>query len=310
MAIPRGIEEEILNINTDIRAEILVDQILQNKVNWNELFINYNKFFYRSFSKDVYNTKIDEENNFRPVLQINLTRAGIYDLIPEGIFFQPNKSSRKPNSASEMAEEYKINKKQEIELRKFFSPLENEFFYHRYKNFKTEKAILNGLNNDDLNKYYIKFWNLAKDIPPTMALKLVLLLPFVHQITGDINLMASSLQSVIGESVLCYIKNEENQTPSNIANILGKFELGNELICGNQFQENEICFVFILRDLIKSNIQDYLEGGSLYKTLHTFYRFFLPVNAEIKTEFSLSKIKKQMQIGLMEEATLGIMTVI
>ena len=310
MALNNNIAQEITNLNADIRAEVIVDQILQNKVSWNELFVHCNKFFYRNFSRDIYSTTLDVENNYRDILHINLSRAGLYDLLPEGLFFQPVESSTKPSSAAEMAEEYKRNKKHENELRKFFSPLENEFFYHRYKNFHAEKEIINGLNNDDLNRYYIKFWNLAKDISPSMALRIVLLLPFIHQVAGDADLMAGCLQSILGEEVNCRIQNSADQSPSVHYNILGNFGLGNELICGNHYAEDEICFVFKIGALKHSAAQDYLEGGRYYKTIQSFFRFFVPVNAEIKTEIIVGSIKQQMKIGFMEEATLGIATVI
>ena len=310
MAISETITEEITNLPTDIRAEVIVDQLLQNKVNWNELFVHCNKFFYRNFSKDIFNIALDVENDYRDILHINLSRAGLYDLLPEGLFFQPVASSAKPSSASEMAEEYKQNKKQENELRKFFSPLEHEFFYHRYKNFNAEKAILSGLNNDDLNKYYIKFWNLAKDITPAMALRMVLLLPFIHQVAGDADLTAACLQSIIGEKVACMVKNGDDQSPLNSYNILGNFGLGNEFICGDSYAEDEIFFVFKIGELKHSFIQDYLEGGRYYKTLQSFYRFFVPVNVEIKTEIYIENTKQKMHIGFMEEATLGIATII
>ena len=310
MAINKNISEEIINLQPDIRAEVIVDQILQNKVNWNELFVHCNKFFYRNFSKDIYDTVLDLENDYRDILHINLSRAGLYDLLPEGLFFQPVASSAKPSSATEMAEEYKANKKQENELRKFFSPLENEFFYHRYKNFQAEKAILNGLNNDDLNRYYIKFWNLARDISPSMALRMVLLLPFIHQVAGDADLMAGCLQSIIGEKVSCEVQNGDDQAPLNSYNILGNFGLGNELICGDHYVEDEIYFVFKIGELRNAAVQDYLEGGKYYKTLQSFYRFFVPVNSAIKTEIIVDWTKQKMHIGFMEEATLGIATVI
>jgi predicted component of type VI protein secretion system len=91
---------------------------------------------------------------------------------------------------------------------------------------------------------------------------------------------------------------------------LGKQSLGNNFVCGNTYDEDEIYFVFAIGDLKKSVAQDYLEGGKYYKTIETFYRFFMPANASIKTEILLSKQKKQMYIGSMEEATLGIATVI
>lgn len=310
MSIPSQIANELQQLGPDVRAEVVLDQLLGRNLAWEEVVTHANKFFYRSFSKDIYNVETDDSDDFKEILHINLSRSGLYDLLPEGLFFQPVATSRKPKSATEMAEEYKINKKQELEIRKFFSPLENEFFYHRVKNFTVEKTLLNGLNNEVVNSYFIKFWRLAKDITPVMALRITLLLPYIHQIAGDPGLMANCLQNILGERVSCSIKNESSQEPPLHFNVLGTYKLGNELVCGNSYLEDEIYFVFTIEDLKRSTAQDYLPGGKLYKTLQTFYRFFVPVNAGIKTDIKLNRAKQQMHIGNVEEATLGIATVI
>lgn len=310
MGVPIQIIEEINALPVDVRAEVIVGQLLEGKLNWDEMVVHSNKFFYRSFSKDIYNASVDDSAAFKELLHLNLSRTGLYDILPEGLFFQPQTTTHSPKSAGEMAEEYKINKKQETEVRKFFSPLENEFFYHRYKNFKTERILLNGLNNELLRQYFIRFWNLAKDIKPAMALSITLLLPYVHQIAGDCTLMGGCLQHILEEKVSCTIENRDSQAPLVVNNVLGNFNLGDELVCGNWYHEDEIYFVFTIYDLKKSAAQDYLRGGKLYSALHTFYRFFVPVNAEIETVIKLKKSKEEMQIGDMEQAVLGIATVI
>jgi len=310
LSVPSQIANELQQLGPDVRAEVILDQLLGRNLAWEEVVTHANKFFYRSFSKDIFNAETDDSDDFKEILHVNLSRSGLYDLLPEGLFFQPNATSRKPKTATEMAEEYKINKKQELEIRKFFNPLENEFFYHKVKNFTVEKTLLNGLNNEVVNSYFIKFWRLAKDITPVMALRITLLLPYVHQVTGDPELMADCLQNILSESVRCNLAHESSQEPALQYNVLGSNNLGNELVCGNSYLEDEIYFVFTIGDLERSVAQDYLPGGKLYKTLQTFYRFFVPVNAGIKTAIKLKKTKEGMQIGNIEAATLGIATVI
>jgi hypothetical protein len=308
--VSKNISTEIKNTAVDVRAEVIVDQLLQHNMQWNELFVHCNKFFYRNFSKDIFDADLDVDNNYRDVLHINLSRAGLYDILPEGLFFQPSTMDKKPSTAAEMAQEYKTNKKQELEIRKFFSPLENEFFYHRYKVFNEEKKVLSGLNNEALNAYFIKFWNLAKNVSPKMALKIVLLLPHVHQIAGNAALMANCLQNILEEPVTCAIENFDSQQPATNFNILGNFELGNELICGNHFFEDEVYFTFKIGPLKHSAIQSYLQQGKLYNTLQSFFRFFVPINAGTKIEIAVNDVNQNMRIGTAEEATLGIATVI
>lgn len=310
LSIPWQIASELEQMETDVRAEVIINQLLEQHIAWEEILVHTNKFFYRNFSKDIYKAESDTSDQFKEILHISLSRPGLYDLLPEGLFFEPVRTSAKPKSVGEMAEEYKVNKKHELEIREFFNPLENEFFYHRVKNFRMEKTLLNGFNNELYNNFFRKFWRFAKDIPSVMALRITLLLPYVHQVAGDPELMANCLQHILGEKVSCNTKNESSQQPSFHFNVLGKYYLGNDLVCGDIYLEDEIYFIFTIEDLKKSTAQDYLPSGKLYTTLQTFYRFFVPVNAEIKTTIHLNKQKQQMHIGNIEEATLGIATVI
>lgn len=304
------IRDEILKLNHDVRAEVIVAQVLGRERENLPLIVHTDGFFYRKFSKDVTGAVIGDAAELKEILHLHLSRSGLYDLLPEGLFFKQQGAGRTPRNAAEMAEEYKANKNQENQIRKFFSPLENEFFFHRYKNFVAETSLMNGLGNRYLSQHFIKFWKLPEDINPGMALRMILLFPYIHEFTGDAGLMAGSLQTILNEDVTCELVSETAQQTGLQFNILSNFELGNELICGNDYEEEVFCYVFTIQNLAYSSAQDYLGGGRLYSTLQTFYRFFVPAGATVRTEIRVLKTKENMHIGIGEEATLGIATVL
>lgn len=310
MPIPNDIVQSLTQLQPDVKAEAIAEQLLLSGISWNEMQFHTDKFFYRNFSKDLYSSKIDDTTSKYDILRLHLSRAGLYDLLPEGLFFQPASTNHLPKSAAEMAEEYRQNKRQEEEIRKFFSPLEHEFFYFRYKNFISEKELLNGFSKGLLNRYFIAFWNLAEDIESSMALGITLLLPYTHRIAGDADLMAECLQSILKEPVQCKLETEWIQQPHHFNNQLGQFELGNQLVCGDTFYEESTCFVFSIENLHASSAADYLPDGKRYSTIQTFYKYFVPINADVRTNIKVKKRKEKMHIGNMEEATLGIATVI
>jgi hypothetical protein len=297
MAIPENILNELAALKPDIRAEVINDLLLSSAVKEEEIMVHTDRFFYRNFSKDVFDGAIDDSNKYKDILHLHLSRAGLYDLLPEGLFFKPVASEASPKTASEMALEYKLNKKQEQQIRKFFSPLENEFFRQRHRNFAEEKLLLNGLSNESLNRYFTRFWNLTADMMPIMALKFILLIPYIHQVAGNTHLMASSLQAILSEKVSCTLQRESYQQTGEQFNILGTFELGNELICGENYFEEEPVFVFTIHNPQQAGVQDFLEGGRLYHTLENFYRYFVPVNAGIVTNIDITANGEQMRIG-------------
>jgi hypothetical protein len=304
------IQQEIQQLGQDIRAEVVVAQVLQHTGRQLPLIVHTDDFFYRQFSKDITRVDIGDSYDLKEILHLHLSRTGLYDVLPEGLFFKPLSSAKIPKNAGEMAEEYKANKRQEQEVRKFFAPLENDFFYHRYKNFAAEASLLKGLNNDYLNRYFTEFWQLPDDMPPGMALRMILLLPYIHEMAGDAELMAASLQAIIAEEVGCKLVTESSQQTGLHYNVLSTFELGNGLTCGINYEEEDFCFAFTIFNLERSSAQDYLTGGRLYSTLQTFYRFFLPAGTSIKTTIKVQAAKENMHIGTGEEAVLGIATVL
>jgi hypothetical protein len=295
---------------TDIRAEVLAAQLVQCGIAPDKLVFFADRFFYRSFSRDLFDIEMAETAGLEESLHLHLSRAGLYDLLPEGIFFQAPETEKAPKNAAEMAAEYAANKKQELTIRKFFAPLENEFFRQRHKNFSAETDLLRGLGNESLNRYFKRFWELPADMETGMALRTLLLLPYVHQVSGDAPLMARCLQTILNEETDCRIETRCSQQSQLAYNQLGVFELGNRLTCGDEYEEEDFVFVFTIKNLQQSHAQDYLEGGRLYSTLQTFYRFFVPAAAEAETAIEVLATRASMHTGTEEGAILGIATIL
>jgi hypothetical protein len=303
-----NIQKEIAAQPNDIRAEVLVAQLLKSALTWPQLVVHADHFFTRRFSRDITDTEIVDAQ--AEALHIHLSRTGLYDLLPEGLFFAPVSADKSPKNAGEMAEEYKANQAVEAGIRRFFAPFENEFFYHRVQNFETEVTLLNGLQDELLNRYFIGFWNMPETIPPAMAIKMILLLPYIHQVTGDADLMAESLQTILNEKVSCRLLVQANQDTGLHYNILGGYELGNTLTCGKMYFEEDHCFEFTLHLRETASPTHFLPGGKLYPVLDTFRRFFVPAQTDMITMVKLPLEQEQMRVGHETGSILGMATVI
>ena len=83
-------------------------------------------------------SKIIEHIARKPYLQLNLSRSGIYDQLPEGLFYQPNKTINQPLDAANMAAEYRSNKKRNRKYAAFSCLLKTKFSANVY-NWKRRK---------------------------------------------------------------------------------------------------------------------------------------------------------------------------
>src|SRR5437763_10083133 len=104
------LHKEIEKIPCDVKAEALLALALKNGLSMEDFMISCNSFFYREFKKDILSTEVIEDVNSKSLLQLYLTRSGIYDQLPEGLFYQPDKTKKQASDAANMAAEYKRNK--------------------------------------------------------------------------------------------------------------------------------------------------------------------------------------------------------
>ncbi len=298
--------EEIKNLKGDFKAEAIVDQLLQQHIKAQQLFVRTGKAHMRSFSRDVFDAENFLFNNGQESLQLHVTRTGLYDLLPEGLFFQPPQQSAQIKTAGDMAEEYRINKKQEQKLRTFFSPLEHEFFAYRYKSYRAETDLLDHFEQGLLNDYLIHFWNIGSNVPKKMAIRMVLLMPFIHQVAGSRKLMGESLAAVLHEKVNCNIIHHWQQQSLYNTNVLGQVMLGNNITCGNSFDEEDFVFEFEIILTDKKKIKEYIAGGAAYEMINLFCRYFVPANAGHTMKILVDDHKDEWYLGTETNNHLGI----
>jgi Type VI secretion, TssG len=307
----KKIAAELNALSIDVRAEVLLAQAMESGLKQKDFFTQANAFFYRTHVHDLYKASMNDQNSYVVFLALQLSRPGLYDALPEGIFFQADEQTKKIKSAEEMAEEYRINKKKETEVRKFFAPFENEFFLQTIKNEIVETNLLQGLRSGWLKEYFIDFWKLPQNIPTSAALVLVMFLPYVHRIAGNLQATAGVLQKIINEPVKIDLMYERIIGAEHDYNELGKHDLGSELICGESFKEQYPVAIVNIGPLEKTKAYQYVEGGNYFPLLQTFYNYFIPANADVKTTILLKQVAEKFVLNQKDDAPLlGISSVL
>ena len=297
--------------NADVRAEVLLAQAMEAGLLQHEFTVQADGFFYRTHANDLYKKNINDNTLYKSFLALHLSRLGLYDSLPEGLFFQNEPSGNGIKSAVEMAEEYRLNKKKENEVRKFFAPFEHEFFLQTLKNEIAETGLLQGLRSGWLKEYFIDFWKLPQNIPVNAALLLVMFLPHVHRIVGDVEATAGVLQKILNEKVVISISYEGNTSTNAAFNILGNYKLGGSLTCGESFKEQYPVANINIGPLQKTKAFQYVEGGNYFSLLQTFYNYFIPATAEVRTTIILkTEVEKLILNEMIDVPLLGISSVL
>lgn len=298
--------------NTDVRAEVLLWQAMCDGLQQTDFVVSNSRFFERPYTKDVLSASLVEDEWRRSFAEIQLTRAGLYDMLPESLFFQPDsKDFQRRAGAAEMAAQYQQNKQKEKELRRFFQPFENEFFYQQLQLEREEIHLLDALRNHMMNRFLADFWNLPAKLPVAVTASLILLIPYAHVINGNTPLMKQCLELLLEEPVAVTLKAPLPTTAdASLQGGLGMQQLGDSMICGNTFMEDYPVLHYRIGPLQKSPVTGYLEGGMQHLLLETFNRFFAPAEADIITEIDIQKERGSMCFDGEEQPVLGYTSVL
>lgn len=304
-------QQELHRMKCDVRAETCFALVVDQGLSPEDMLIGSDKLFRREYSRDILATEIKEDMGKRAVMQVHLTRCGIYDLLPEGLFFQPSESSSRGQSASDMAADYKTNKKKEESIRKFFLPLENDFFWQRIQIEQQESRLLEGLQSGMLNDYFAKFWGIPDSMPRECVAPLLILLPHAYKIAGNPALTGQCLQQLLQEeATVRLVSSGTSELPTEQSVPLGEFRLGVDMTCGGEFLEDYPVLECVIGPLASSRLQDYLVGGRRYSLLETFNRFFIPAGVDMKLTVLLPEERQHMVLRPGQEPLLGFSSVL
>ncbi|HPI53654.1 MAG TPA: hypothetical protein PLU10_03120 [Chitinophagaceae bacterium] len=280
---------EIINslrqIKNDLKAEVLVSSLREKGIQKEQLVIRNEGVFKRAFRKDVVDAKLSEINLYDEMVEIILSRDGMYDLLPEGLFHQSQKGSNV--SVQKMVEEHRRFKYEEDKARQFFMPFENEFFHQKVETEMTERRFYGRIYSEK-NELLQHFWKIDRELPVEAAKRLLEFLPQASKILGNTELMQQTLSKILLEPV------NINWTPNAklqlvVQEEVNEMSLGIDAVVGQTFEEYMPQYEFTLGPFTHLRVEQFLHEAPYKKLLEKFYDSFVPIEAEIKTTFVTDK---------------------
>lgn len=302
--ILENVQQELEHAAFDIKAEAILLQLLEKGIRPEHLMISNNHFFRRGYSRDIVDTVINDDKRGE-VLEVILSRAGLLDHLPEGLFFQQNRDSKRLITVADMSKDYKENKRKEEEIRRFFQPLEFDFFLQKLRLEEEECSLLESMQTGMLANYFNNFWHVPEEIPQRFKMSLILLLPYASRIAGDAVLTAQSLQFLLQEEVsICQSVKHVHQA-EHLQTVLGNDRLGLDMVCGASFMEGDVCWEVIIGPLVGSSVADYLPGGDRFRLFQLFSDFYIPAGVELQSTIKPPAERMNMLLQKDHEPVLG-----
>ncbi|MFC4816885.1 MULTISPECIES: hypothetical protein [unclassified Flavobacterium] len=305
------IEEVKKKINAlpfDLKAEVVLAPLLEKEKEYNpDFLINFKGQFKRPYSTDILGCEIiDYDYDATQFLKIDVSRDGIYDGLPEGVFHYP-KTDRLNQSVDDMTKEYRVQQKEEEEARLFFLPFENEFFLNGLIREKAEKDFLFKLNEGKTFQFFYEFWDIDKSMPEVLVAKFIRLIPFVHKMVGKLDKTAECLEYLLEEKVEIIELGYRDQSNSEQSVTLNNCQLGLDMISGMSYLDYSLNLEFRIGPLRNSAFTEYIHEGGIKKFITLFYEHFLPMEVDVKTTVLLPEEIELFDFN-QKETVLGITT--
>ncbi|HEX4850056.1 MAG TPA: hypothetical protein VFV08_04575, partial [Puia sp.] len=193
--------EKLQVLPHDIRAEIIVADLLSEGMSVEDLVFKNRTVFSRNFHFDIERTSIIEiETTKRKKLCFEMNRDGMYDQLPEDLFHQVSEML-KDTDKEETIQEIKNQRSFESQCRLFFQPFEQEFYRERIKLEWQERKFLFQTNDFLRGDVFERIWNFPEFLDDEQKTKLGLLLPILHRIIGNLDLLQYIIENITGDQI-------------------------------------------------------------------------------------------------------------
>jgi hypothetical protein len=270
------LDEEIKSLHFDLKAEVLVADIIQHReLEQDEILIQNIGIHRRPYSKDINMAYLPDEGPYSLILQTN--REGIYDALPEALFHQPFQSKRIKNK-EDLLHEIKIHREEERYARRFFTPFENELNQLRVNLELNERRSLDIFNNKSVVSIFYKLWGGAVlNLTQEQLSILFILLPHIDQIKANPELMSFCYSKLLKDEIQIIL---EYRNCTDALNEDNGSVIGSDFTCGNSLSYQQLNYVVTVKLRPQSYIEEYLPDGLKYKMISFFNDYFIPYTAD------------------------------
>ncbi len=286
----------------DVRAEVFLYEVLSKyNFDFEDVTVLNQGTFSRGFRKDILNIRKNEGDK----LDVFLSRNGIYDKLPHGVFHQ----NIKQDSEKTFGQIRKQGKAEEKSARTLFAPLENEFFVQKLSIQKDEDTLNRNLANSD-KSFLFDLWGIKDLVDKKFIFAFSKLLPLSHKISKNTVLIAKSLEEILKNEVTV----EEQWKPFN--GVEKKAQRDEDIALGinSTLEINENNYLFpTYKVTVKlknpEEYEEYLDNGRCHILISVFWEYFVPLEIDLELNV-VTKEENYLILNNKANAVLGLATTI
>ena len=221
-------------------------------------------------------------------LRIDVAREGLYDMLPEGLFHEspPGGAGIDTEAAVRAVEQ---NRREEREARRFFLPLEQEFYRQKIALEHQEHAYFQSARSGSRAGAFLrKLWDVPAELSPVQQQGFLFLAPHLHRLAGRLPEVERCLALLLPVAV--QLTEKYAYEPEFIAApiaALGEMTLGHDLVLGDTLDDPWPYWQLTLGPVPGEQLLRYLEGGAMNRFIRWLAGYLLPAGVDYTIELEV-----------------------
>lgn len=251
--------------------------------------------FYRSYKEDILSvTHVSSGENqgstAQEVLRIDVSREGLYDMLPEGLFHEsiPGTSEVSTDASVQQLEQHR---QEEREARKFFLPLEQEFYRQKIFLEYQEQHVFQALApGSQAFSFLRKIWNVPSDLPILQKFVFLYLGPHLHRIAGNLALVQQCLALMLQAPVR--IEEEYHASVAlaeDSTTRLGEMLLGDCSVLGDTLEDPWPYLLLTLGPLSGEQLLTFLQQAAMDRLMHFLAGYLFTMGTEYEVQLTVQE---------------------
>lgn len=273
-------------ISDDIRAEVVVACLIDAGFSPDSVFFHPQSVFNRNYRKDIIGISDGGTPPQVPNLHFSLSREGLYDGLPKRLFHKLN--------SDESVEDYKQSKgltpnEEEEEARKFLLPFEQEFYR---ASVLLEMQRKPSVFYAAAKQVLLNYWDINVPLSNYQTLCLLHLLPLVHRIRGNYQLLGEVLSILLEVQVSLRViddVSEEQYVYTDILPALDEYELDTNFILDDVLINDDDRLMIMIGPLSQQELPSYLYQGEHRLLIDRLCLLLLPAFIEYDVKVILKE---------------------
>ncbi|MCC8035014.1 MAG: hypothetical protein LIO77_03655 [Rikenellaceae bacterium] len=262
---------EVNTIHSDFRSDVIAACIAESGAAIDNISILRGGTHDRQTDKEI--TSLERHRDYEAGTEnilIKTNRRGIYDNLPEGLFYTPE---RMRNSNKEtILDNIRTHNKEEFFIRRFFSLFESEMDRSRVRIRVQELKYDLPEKYRDLVDTMSGFWPIVKEMDTVSAVLFLKSVPYLSEIRNSFNEISRTLTTILGYNVNISVESRDFHPEIKFPR-LGAMKLGIDSVLKGKTPQRQA--VVRVQPSV-SSLGDLLPGRPKRRMLEILLDIFLP----------------------------------